>query len=62
MGVPSISIMTAKLKDVNADMMTPPQNPSQVLFLDTRTFILNLPKKVPTKYAPMSVINVPIPT
>jgi hypothetical protein len=45
MGVPSISIMTAKLKDVNADMMTPPQNPSQVLFLDTRTFILNLPKK-----------------
>ena len=44
------------------EMINPPKKPSQVFLGEMRGFILVLPKKTPTKYAPISVKNVAIQT
>ena len=49
----------ANVIEIIAETIIPPQNHSYVFFGDILSLILCFPKKTPTKYAPISVANVP---
>ena len=61
-GAPNLSQVKANKKENTKEKTTPQKNPSQVLLGEIRGAILCLPNNTPTKYAPTSVIKVPIKT
>ena len=61
-GCPVQNIIIAKPNEHNEEKIIPPKNPSHVFLGEIRGFILCFPKKTPTKYAPISVINVAMRT